>query len=160
MPSTSGTIFQATCELEFDADRFRRLDDLKAAEVYETALRRFVSEGSPQWWWEHFTMSTSLPFEAGDAWTKLAGLVPDPTEKVCFIADDDGSPGYSVWEADVRDIAAVVGECSAFEYYIVEKGFGWLLCENHHDVLIGVGAQVEEKLLASRLDFDLTNGKQ
>jgi hypothetical protein len=33
-----------------------------------------------------------------------------------------------------------------FEYYIVSKKFEWLLCENHHDILIAVGQPMVEKM--------------
>jgi hypothetical protein len=73
-------------------------------------------------------------------------LVPDPDELVWFIAEDFVEPEFSAWEATPRDIQAVLGECYSFEYYLIQQQFRWLLCENHHDVLIAVGKEMEERL--------------
>jgi hypothetical protein len=67
---------------------------------------------------------------------------------VWFIAEDHVAPEYSVWEASVQDIQAVVGECSAFEFYVIQQQFRWLICENHHNVVVAVGAEVEGRLRA------------
>lgn len=64
------------------------------------------------------------------------------------MAEELHSPGYSIWEASVRDLQSVVAECSGFEFYVIQQQFRWLICENHHDFLVAVGAEVEGKLLA------------
>ena len=74
--------------------------------------------------------------------------MPDPDERVWFIAEDFAPPEYSVWEASVRDIQAVVAECYGFEFYVIQQQFRWLLCENHHNAVIAVGAEVEDRLRA------------
>jgi len=150
MESIAATILQAVRELGFGTNRCERLPVDEASGVYEAALRHYVPEGSPKWWWEHFPVSTGVHFEAGDGWRQLSRLVPNPDERVWLIAEDEGLPGYSVWTARVRDIAAVLGECPAFEYYLVQPEFRWLLCENHHNVLIAVGEEVEERLRTCR----------
>jgi hypothetical protein len=43
-------------------------------------------------------------------------------------------------------IAELLGDLYGFEYYIVSKKFEWLLCEDHHGVLIGVGQPVIERI--------------
>jgi hypothetical protein len=52
-----------------------------------------------------------------------------------------------VCEASIEDIRDVIGECFGFEYYVVPKGLEWLLCENHHDILIAVGDAVRGRLI-------------
>nr|WP_180969996.1 DUF6756 family protein [Deinococcus planocerae] len=44
---------------------------------------------------------------------------------------------------------AVLDELFLFEYYIVDKGYGWLLCETHHNMLIGVGQLIVERMQAT-----------
>ena len=150
MESEADEIQQATETLGFSAERFRRLLPELARDVYQSALRHFVPRGNPTWWWEHFPASTSVYFATGDGWRLLVELVPDADERVWFIAEDCVSPEYSVWEASVRDVQAVIAECYGFEYYLVQPQFRWLLCENHHDVVVAVGAEVESKLLQYR----------
>lgn len=52
----------------------------------------------------------------------------------------------AIYETTPAVAQAVIGECYAFEYYVVARDLGWLVCENHHDVVIAGGAPVEERL--------------
>lgn len=146
MDTNADEILRAIDALTFAPDRFRRLATKAARHVYQSALRHFVPEGQPRWWWECFPASTAVHFAAGDGWRHLTEIVPDADERVWFIVEDSGPPGYSVWEADVRDVQAVIGECYGFEYYLIQRQFRWLVCENHSDVLIAVGKEVEDRL--------------
>lgn len=139
-------IQKAAQTLGLSSEGFRRLPAEDAKHVYSSALRHFVPKGHPYWWWEHFPTSTSVHFVDGDGWRHLIELVPDSNERVWFIAEDFVPPEYSVWEASICDIQAVVGECYPFEYYVIQQQFRWLVCENHHDVVIAVGAEVEDRL--------------
>ena len=146
MDTTADEIQKAALTLGFDQKRFRRLSPVDAKPVFNSALRQFVPQGDPRWWWEYFPESTSVYFAAADGWKVLSDLVPDADERVWFIAEDDASSEYPVWEASVRDIQAIVPECYFFEYYLIQKQFQWLICENHHNRIIAVGAEVEAKL--------------
>jgi hypothetical protein len=139
-------IQRATRELGLAEERFRRLQPDESKQVYEMALRHFVGRGWPRWWWEHFPRSTGVHFTEGDGWQLLIDLVPDADELVWFIAEDHVSPEYSVWEASVRDIQSVLGECYNFEFYVIQKQHCWLVCENHHNVVVAVGSEVERRL--------------
>ena len=44
----------------------------------------------------------------------------------------------------------MLGEITHFEYFLVPKKLDWLLCENHHEVLYGVGEPIIEKLKAKK----------
>ncbi len=146
MDNNANEIQRATVTLGFSPERFRPLPPDEAQRVYESALRHFVPRGHPRWWWEHFPSRTGVDFRDGDGWQHLIELVPDADERVWFIAESFVAPGYSVWEASVRDIQAVIGECYGFEYYVIQQHFRWLICENHHDVVIAVGSEIEDRL--------------
>jgi hypothetical protein len=139
-------IRSATQSLGFTPARFRILAPKEAAQVYQSALRHFVPTGQPRWWWEHFRACMRIDFSSRDGWKHLSEFVPDPDERVWFIAEDIAPTEYSVWEATTRDVQDVIGECSGFEFYLVQHQFRWLLCENHHNVVIGVGREVEDRL--------------
>jgi len=139
-------IQRAIQALGFASERFRGLPVDEAERVYQSALRHFVPQGRPRWWWEHFPESTAFQFTDGDGWRHLTEIVPDADERVWFIAEDHAPPGYSVWEASVRDVQAVIGECYGFEFYVIQQQHHWLVCENHHDVVVAVGRDVEERL--------------
>jgi hypothetical protein len=125
---------------------FKEIPDDKAEPIYRTALRHFVPKGEPQWWWEHFASATAADFPNGTTWKHLTELVPNPSELVWFIVADTSLPFYPVYEGTTAAIREVIAECSGFEYYIVHPELNWLLCENHHNKLIAVGAPVEERL--------------
>jgi hypothetical protein len=38
------------------------------------------------------------------------------------------------------DLRAVLNNCPGFEFYVVDEGVSFVLCHNHHDYLVGVGA--------------------
>jgi hypothetical protein len=145
MDSNADEIRRAVAELRFAPQRFRPVADQESVSVYESARKHFIPSGNPSWWWEHFPKSESAHLPNGAALQRLLEVVPDPDERVWFIAEDFVAPQYSVWEATVRDIQATLLECYGFEYYLVQKDFRWLVCENHHEMLIGVGDEVEER---------------
>jgi hypothetical protein len=82
----------------------------------------------------------------------LPRLVP-PDERVWLLTEDgdrqkhDGN--YWLFEGRVGTIETVIQELFAFEYYVVAKNFQWLLCETHHQMLIGVGSHIIERLRAA-----------
>ena len=146
METNAEEILRATRELGFSDERFRRLAAEEAANVYQSALKHFVPKGNPRWWWEHFPSSVSVHVPDVAGWKLLNDLVPDADERVWFIAEDFVAPGYSVWEASVRDSQNVIAECYQFEYSLIQQRLAWLVCENHHCVLIAVGNPVEDRL--------------
>jgi hypothetical protein len=123
----------------------RELPESKSGQVFREALAHFVASGDRRWWREDFSQpSTAIKLE--DAFCILPSLVPDKTELVWFIAEDDQLPFFPIFESNVESISQIVGECYGFEYHIVQKQFEWLPCENHHDTLFGIGKVVEVRI--------------
>jgi hypothetical protein len=60
-----------------------------------------------------------------------------------MVEDDqlEFNPIYDVKPAIIKDI---IGNCFGFEYYIIAKDKSWLLCENHHSRLFGVGDKLRQ----------------
>jgi len=128
---------------------FRELPDSEAAKVRARIEAVFMNAHDPKWWWEHFRLPTaSVRFEDQKAFRRICDVVPDPDEAVWFVAEDDQLPYFPVFEATPSLIMAVIGECYGFEYYLIAKDYSWLLCENHHDYLIGMGETVRSRLEA------------
>lgn len=150
METNAAEIQRAVTTLGFGPGRFRRVPSDEAQRVYDTALRHFVPKGRPRWWWEHFPASTGVYFTQGDGPQHLTKFVPDANERVWFIAEDFVSPEYSLWEASVQDVQAVLAECHGFEFSLIQQQWRWLICENHHNVMVAVGAEVEARLQAYR----------
>lgn len=131
----------------FERD-FRRLPDPEAKTLYVELLDTFVDGGDRRWWWEALKQEqTSIQFDDNKGFERIPLLVPDSRESVWFIAEEAQMPFYPIYEATPETITKVLGECYAFEYYIVPKSKEWLLCENHHGYVIGVGNAVKERLV-------------
>jgi hypothetical protein len=124
-------------------ERVQRLPDEEAARVNAELLSSFVIGGERRWWWEAFhkpVVSKAFPDDKG--FEHIVDLVPNRTEKCWFVVEDTDSGSYPVYEATPEDAASIVGECFAFEYYIAPKSKRWLICENHHGRIIGIGEEV------------------
>ena len=146
MSSVKDEIRSAAEKLSLPRADFRKLPDSEAEVIYWKALRHFVREGEPRWWWEHFSSGIGVDFPAGDGWRHIPDLVPNSNEHVWFIVEDDLCPFYPVYDATADAICAVIAECYGFEYYIVHPQLDWLICETHHNRIVAVGKVVEEKL--------------
>lgn len=102
------------------------------------------------WLWEGFkgeSHAVQLPDPVGYRW--LSRLVP-ADERVWFIVEDWGGQKrdghYWLFEGSVAAVTAVLEEVFSFEYYVVAKDYGWLLCHTHHNVLIAVGQPMVNQL--------------
>lgn len=124
-------------------ERVQRLPDREAARVNAELLNVFVAGGERRWWWEVFrepVASKAFPDDKGFA--RIAELVPDRAERCWFVVEDTDADSYPVYEATPEDVVSIIGACFAFEYYLAPKSKRWLICENHHGCIIGVGKDV------------------
>ncbi len=134
-----------------DSD-IKLLMDEEGIKIFNNALAHFVLSEDRRWWWEGFRFpSTAVRFTGQAGFTCIEKIVPNKKVKVWFIAEDDQLPFYPVYEATPEAVQSEIGECYGFEYYLIAKDFGWLLCENHHDNVIAIGMEVERNL--SQLDL-------
>lgn len=125
------------------SERVRRLPEEHAARITAELLSSFVVGGDRRWWWEAFREpSASKAFPNDMGFEHIVELVPNRSEKCWFVVEDTHADSYPVYEATPEDVASIVGECFAFEYYIAPKSKRWLICENHHGRIIGVGEEI------------------
>lgn len=114
---------------------FIRLTKYEA--VLNRIAERFLAHGRLSlnyvWLWEHFQnpMVVSTEKQTTSFLTDCLLL----NERYWFVAsEEDGK--YWVAESTGKAIIQVVEEMYPFEYYIAQRDFKWLLCENHHGVFI------------------------
>lgn len=137
----------AVTRLSIPSTQFQQLSNDNAELVYHDLLRTFVKDDNKHWWWESFSQpSFSVQFPDGKGYELITKLVPSSTELVWFLADEEQLSVFPVYEGTPEAIQSILGECYAFEYYIVPKTKEWLLCENHHNNIIGIGEQVISNL--------------
>ena len=124
-------------------ERVQRLPVEDAARITAELLASFVVGGDRRWWWEAFREPiASKAFSDDMGFKYIVDLVPNRAEKCWFVVEDADSDSYPVYDATPEEVASIVGECFAFEYYIAPKSKHWLICENHHGRIIGVGEEV------------------
>lgn len=102
--------------------------------------------------WEIFKEPTdTLQFVNQDGYKYFEELISD--EPVYFVVEDTN---YKMWiyEGNVKSIVAVIGNSYCLgEYYLVSKKYDWILCENHHRIVIGAG----ERILQSMETYKVNN---
>lgn len=102
---------------------------------------------SALWWWEALREPVSFA-QVPDPIKTLEQLLP-VGESVWFIAEARGQKeigNFWLYEGEAQVICAVLRECPAFEYYVIDKKMKWLVCENHHDLLIASGEPMASSL--------------
>jgi hypothetical protein len=122
---------------------------LEIVERFTTLGRAGLNE---LWWWNSFR-------EPKFAWPEcpamctlvLRQLVP-VHEPVWFVAEDWGRHkkrgNFWLYEGRIDAITAILDEAWAFEFYVVSKKLEWLLCQNHHDVMMAVGEPMVTRLVS------------
>lgn len=85
------------------------------------------------WLWERLRneVSSSHPPDAIEA----LGLRLQMDERYWFLASDEQGK-YWVADATGSGILTALREMYCFEYYVVDRHMNWLICENHHGILI------------------------
>ncbi len=122
-----------------------KLDYENGKKIYYELLNFFVKSGDRRWWWEDFKQDSfdfndyEYPFE------HLSDIIPDLTENVWLMVEDDHEDYYPIYDCKPSIIGLIIGECFGFEYYVIDKNKEWLICENHHNRLIGVGQILKDK---------------
>jgi hypothetical protein len=143
-------IREAAERLGLPPSRFRILPEDAASEVWRGVEARFVVEPRSGWWWSWFQPEPASAHYIGEAsygYRYITEVVPPDSAALWLIAGDCLDRSFVVCEGSIEDIRDVIGECFGFEYYVIPKGFDWLLCENHHDILIAVGDAVRDRLI-------------
>ena len=140
-------INKALALLNIQSEKFSLLSDNEGEIIINDLLKSFVTGANRKWWWEAFSHPQySIVFSDGKGFEKIKNFVPNSNEMVWFVVEEDQLPLYPIYEACASDIQKVIGECYGFEYYIVSKTKNWLLCENHHSRMIGVGDEVIQNM--------------
>lgn len=120
-----------------------RVPDVEERDLFNDLLDTFVEGGDRRWWWESFrSPSESVEFKDSKGFERLTNIVPDSKEIVWFVIEDDHREHYPIFQSSTENAVKIIGDCFGYEYYLVSKDKKWLLCENHHNYIIGVGNSV------------------
>lgn len=118
--------------LKFDFVSLHRYQDI-LDQVAERFLNRGKRDLNKIWLWNEFRNETGSS-QPKDVISELAVLL-EPQTSYWFIASDENGK-YWVAESNGISIVTVLKEMYGFEYYILDRHMTWILCENHHGMLI------------------------
>jgi hypothetical protein len=147
METVKDEIKKAAQTLGLSQEEFASVPEHESVKLSQKIRHRFCALEDAHWWWESFREEhSSLYFESGKGFLRLTEICPDSEENVWFVAESSSLPSFPVYQGTVEAIQRVIGECHAFEYYLINKDCRWLVCENHHNVVYAVGSPVKERL--------------
>jgi hypothetical protein len=127
-------------------DRLQPYPRADAKRLYDTLEARFSDKMGARWIWEHIRMPhSSRHFRDDRAYQRLSFVAPSSSEELLFFPGSDQDV-VCAYRGTIDTITAVLADCFGFEYCITPVGMDWLVCENHHSVLIAVGEPVESRL--------------
>ena len=148
MTSVADEIKKAIDTLGLDETDFRKIAEEDSGKLINEFIETFVDGGDRRWWWEAFKMEPVQSITPRqNPYKLLVSIVPDPCEKLWFVVEDHSLSHYPVYEGNARVVTEVIGECFGFEYYLILKNMQWLLCENHHSMLVGSGEEIVNGLI-------------
>jgi hypothetical protein len=136
----------AACGLEAQLQAVPREE---ARALYQRLAETFSGRPSATWIWEHLTTPhTSRQLEADDILATLPKLAPDAAQELLVFPESDAER-KTAFRGTLDAIVTALGACHWFEYCITPTDFQWLVCENHHDMLIAAGEPVAARLDAA-----------
>ena len=147
MGEVKDEIIRAIKTLGLNDQEIKLIERNKAEKIYNDCLDHFVKSGDRRWWWEDFTQG-SFDFKNYDHPFKyLNDILPDLNKKVWLMVEDNQEEFYPIYDCNPKIIGQIIGECFGFEYYVIDKDRKWLICENHHNRLIGIGNELRDRNL-------------
>ena len=151
MYETPNKVLAAAGELGFDGDAFRQVGPAQWGDVLKRVFERFATTNDTgvTWLWSHLK-SKGVSVQAADGLFRLAALCPREMRVWLLIEDFDRTRkhgNYWVFEGSFGAVIDTLNNMHGLEYYIVDRRLDWMVLENHHDTLIGVGELVEKFLL-------------
>jgi len=116
--------------------------------IYKTFFKLTLHKSRPVWLWEHFKLDTFSVSNENKPYLYLDKLIDD-SETVWFFVNETVKEANKFWfyQGLVKPIQTIIAEACYFdELYLVSKKYDWLICINHHDVLIATGQTMPDKL--------------
>jgi len=150
MPNLREEILKIKKEHSIGDNSFKEVSHLDYGKILKKINSKFLTTKKYDdsiWWWQSYKnlKRYAIHFKEGFAFEILNKILPKEEEKYWFIASEENGK-YWLYESNIKTIQFVIGEMFGFEYYIISKKYNWILCENHHDILIGLGEEMVDKL--------------
>ena len=147
MYETANKALESARELSLQADQFRQVGPRQSQAVLTAILGSFANthdQGVASVWSHLKHEGASLQSENGIG--DIGAMVAPDTPVWLLLEDWDSTKqrgNYWVFEGLYSAVIAVLSNMHLIEYYIVDRKLNWMVLENHHDVLIGIGDPAE-----------------
>lgn len=149
METLQHEIMNAAQQLGILESQFHSVRSEEAEHILQRAEHTFVRVSGKRWWWTAFRCrGYAVTFTDQRGYQRLTQIAPGGTQQnwlIVNVAEDSPGP-VLIYEGSLDAIQAVIGECYAFEYYVVGHSDDWLVCETHHDVVIALGYKAIRRL--------------
>lgn len=136
-------------ELGLDRSKLFEVPKLRWEEILRNVIEEFVHKthytNELHMAWNRFKdPQVIMRFHNDDGYKYIADLVDDAY--VWFIVEDNKDKLW-VYEGMPDVIIKVIGDAYFIdEYYIISKKYEWILCEDHHRILHGVGDKILDRV--------------
>lgn len=102
--------------------------------IISKVIEKYCGIGITAPLWEN--LQNEVAVNNKDAWQWIGDFIGD-TETIMFFNPSDERGAFTFKKG--RDVVSVLCETYGFEFYLTNKNLDYLICFNHHDVLIGCG---------------------
>ena len=114
------------------------VDEKQSQEVIKRIIKKYTTKNENTYLWEEIIDYVS--FNNKDAWQWINDFIGD-WEVILFFNSADEKKSFVFKNGE--DLVSVLGETYGFEFYITNKDLTYLMCFNHHDILIASGIAKE-----------------
>ena len=118
-------------------ERVRPVDEPGRSDVLRRVAGAFLERPDVLFWWSHLKVPAEK-WQTRDGYRHLPQLAPD-SRSDCWLITGLEDAEKPVFECTPASASAVLAECPAFEYALVDRALKWMVIENHHEVLIAAG---------------------
>ena len=111
------------------------VSDYACKTILDTVAKLYVdTEKNGFWLWEKLSVHEELSDING--WSLIQNYVSNKS-CVMFFNQDEETKMFMV--SNGKDLQYILSETCGYEFYITDLQCSYLICFNHHDVLIGCG---------------------
>lgn len=110
------------------------ISENQSQEIIKKIIKKYTTENENRYLWEEIIDYFSVNNK--EAWQWINEFIGD-SEAIMFFNNSDERRSFIFKNGD--DLVSVLRETYGFEFYITNKDFSYLICFNHHDVLITSG---------------------
>lgn len=147
MYETANKVLEAARKIGLGSDEFRQVVPSQWEGVLERVFERFANtyKQDVTWLWSHLK-GQGMAIQTDNGLKYIACLFKPETKVWVLLEDWDREKklgNYWVFEGTYGATLAVLNNMHDIEYYVVDRSFNWMVVENHHGVLIGIGEPVE-----------------